>query len=176
MLMSSTSETNRNCPPPPSAPQSISSFSYSTLILLFFSDYTPLHYSAGNRRLEVCRLLLQCNADVGTEVELLLVGVPGNCYPGSRLSFDDRLLVPPDTTGVSSSHYSLVRLHCSSTFTSSSSAGDEGHPSGCSRTCEVVVILSVSRSFHPPQSFNCFKNFPLHGQFQTAPLHPDLVI
>ncbi len=34
------------------------------IILLFFSQRTPLHYSALEGHLEVCRLLLQCNADV----------------------------------------------------------------------------------------------------------------
>jgi hypothetical protein len=34
------------------------------ILLLFFSDWTPLHQSAKNGDLEVCRLLLQCNADV----------------------------------------------------------------------------------------------------------------
>ena len=132
------------------------------LILLFsFSQGTPLHDSVRNGRLEVTRLLVECNADMGTEVEPLLVGVPGNYCSFSRLSFDDRLLVPPDTTGELSSHYSLARLHCSSTFTSSSSAGDEGYPSGCSQTCEVVVILSVSRPSPSPHSYLCFKNFPL---------------
>jgi hypothetical protein len=30
----------------------------------FFSQSTPLHLSARNGRLEMCRFLLQCNADV----------------------------------------------------------------------------------------------------------------
>ena len=35
------------------------------IILLFFSQLpTPLHWSARLGHLEVCRLLLQCNADV----------------------------------------------------------------------------------------------------------------
>ena len=35
------------------------------LILLFsFRDRTPLHYSAHYGHLDVCRLLLQCNADI----------------------------------------------------------------------------------------------------------------
>jgi hypothetical protein len=34
------------------------------IILLFFSQRTPLHGSAGEGHLEVCRLLLQCNADI----------------------------------------------------------------------------------------------------------------
>jgi ankyrin repeat protein len=34
------------------------------LLLVFRFDYTPLHRSAGNGKLEVCRLLLQSGADV----------------------------------------------------------------------------------------------------------------
>jgi hypothetical protein len=34
------------------------------ILLLFFSQDTPLHESARNGYLEICRLLLQCNADV----------------------------------------------------------------------------------------------------------------
>ena len=34
------------------------------ILLLFFSQNTPLHRSARGGHLEVCRLLLQCNADV----------------------------------------------------------------------------------------------------------------
>jgi hypothetical protein len=34
------------------------------ILLLFFSQQTPLHESAVNGHLEVARLLLQCNADV----------------------------------------------------------------------------------------------------------------
>ena len=34
------------------------------ILLLSFSQYTPLHLSAREGRLEVCRLLLQCNADI----------------------------------------------------------------------------------------------------------------
>ena len=34
------------------------------ILLLFFSQWAPLHWSAWHGDLEVCRLLLQCNADV----------------------------------------------------------------------------------------------------------------
>jgi len=34
------------------------------LLLVFRDDDTPLHYSAGQGNLEVCRLLLQSGADV----------------------------------------------------------------------------------------------------------------
>ena len=34
------------------------------ILLLFFSEATPLHQSAGRGHLEVARLLLQCNADI----------------------------------------------------------------------------------------------------------------
>jgi ankyrin repeat protein len=34
------------------------------ILLLFFSQRTPLHWSAENGHLETCRLLLQCNANV----------------------------------------------------------------------------------------------------------------
>ena len=34
------------------------------ILLLSFSQSTPLHESARNGRLEVARLLLQCNADI----------------------------------------------------------------------------------------------------------------
>ena len=34
------------------------------ILLLFFSQQTPLHYTAEYGHLEVSRLLLQCNADV----------------------------------------------------------------------------------------------------------------
>ena len=34
------------------------------LFLVFSYDSTPLHYSASNDELEVCRLLLQSGADV----------------------------------------------------------------------------------------------------------------
>jgi ankyrin repeat protein len=34
------------------------------ILLLFFSQNTPLHASAYDGHLEVARLLLQCNADV----------------------------------------------------------------------------------------------------------------
>ena len=121
-------------------------------------SYTPLHWASSHGHVAVVQLLLSCNAAVGTEVEPLLVGVPGNyCLINSRLRFDDCLLVPPDTTGKSSSH-SLARLPCSSTSPFSSSAGYEGHPLGCSRTCEVVVVSSVSHPPHPPSTL-CFKNF-----------------
>jgi ankyrin repeat protein len=35
----------------------------------FFSQSTPLHLSARNGHVEVCRLLLQCNADVKAKDE-----------------------------------------------------------------------------------------------------------
>jgi hypothetical protein len=35
----------------------------------FFSQITPLHLSAGCGHVEVCRLLLQCNADVKAKDE-----------------------------------------------------------------------------------------------------------
>ena len=34
------------------------------ILLLFFSEATPLHESASKGHLEVCRLLLQCKADI----------------------------------------------------------------------------------------------------------------
>jgi ankyrin repeat protein len=37
------------------------------IILLSFSLRTPLHHSASNGHLDVCRLLLQCNADVNAK-------------------------------------------------------------------------------------------------------------
>ena len=65
MLMPSTSETDSNCPPPPSAPHLFSSFSCGKFILLIsFSQWTPLHWSAWNGRLEVTRLLVESKADV----------------------------------------------------------------------------------------------------------------
>jgi hypothetical protein len=52
-------------PRTPLCPHSFSSFLCSKLILLlFFSQRTPLPFSAWNGHLEVCRLLLQCNADI----------------------------------------------------------------------------------------------------------------
>ncbi len=52
-------------PHPHPAPHAFSSFSCSKLILmLFFREQTPLHLSALDGDLEVCRLLLQCNADI----------------------------------------------------------------------------------------------------------------
>jgi hypothetical protein len=70
MLMPSTSEAEGNCPPPPSAPHLFSSFSCGKFILLLsFSQYTPLHWSAREGRLEICRLLLQCNADIEAKNE-----------------------------------------------------------------------------------------------------------
>ena len=32
--------------------------------MLFFSEVTPLHYSTLEGHLEICRLLLNCNADM----------------------------------------------------------------------------------------------------------------
>ena len=37
---------------------------FQLILLLFFSQNTPLHHSAMGGSLEVCRLLLQCKADV----------------------------------------------------------------------------------------------------------------
>ena len=37
---------------------------FQLILLLFFSQCTPLHLSAREGHLEVCRLLLQCNADI----------------------------------------------------------------------------------------------------------------
>jgi hypothetical protein len=34
------------------------------ILLLFFSQQTPLHWSACGGHLEITRLLLQCNADI----------------------------------------------------------------------------------------------------------------
>ncbi len=34
------------------------------ILLLFFSDYTPLHESAAKGHLEICRLLVESKADV----------------------------------------------------------------------------------------------------------------
>jgi ankyrin repeat protein len=34
------------------------------ILMLFFREQTPLHLSALDGDLEVCRLLLQCNADI----------------------------------------------------------------------------------------------------------------
>jgi hypothetical protein len=65
MPMQSASETRCNCPPSPSAPHLFSSFSCGKFILsLSFSQGTLLHLSAIFGHLEVCRLLLQCDADV----------------------------------------------------------------------------------------------------------------
>ena len=70
MLMPSTSETGCNCPPPPSAPHLFSSFSCGKLILLIsFSQNTPLHYSAWSGRLEVTRLLVESKADVAVRTK-----------------------------------------------------------------------------------------------------------
>ncbi len=65
MLMASTSETDGNCPPPLSAPHLFSSFSCGKIILLLsFSENTPLHWSAMQGQLEMCRLLVESKADV----------------------------------------------------------------------------------------------------------------
>ena len=51
--------------PSPSAPPLFSAFARGKLILSFlFSQLAPLHWSARHGRLDSCRLLLQCNADV----------------------------------------------------------------------------------------------------------------
>jgi ankyrin repeat protein len=34
------------------------------ILLLSFSEHTPLHYSAMYGHVEVCRFLLNCNADI----------------------------------------------------------------------------------------------------------------
>ena len=39
------------------------------LLLVFRSDHTPLHHSASNGKLEVCRLLLQSGADVNARIK-----------------------------------------------------------------------------------------------------------
>jgi hypothetical protein len=72
MLMPWTSETKIcKCPPPPFAPHLFSSFSCGKFILLLsFSQYSPLHWSAMLGHLEVCRLLLQCNADIEAKDDL----------------------------------------------------------------------------------------------------------
>jgi hypothetical protein len=60
-------ETISDCPPSPRLPLSylFTFFLCKMLILLLFlSQQTPLHLSAMEGRLEICRLLLQCNADV----------------------------------------------------------------------------------------------------------------
>ena len=84
------------------------------ILFLFFSQQTPLHWSALYGHLEVARLLLQCNADMGTDVEPLLVGVPGNhhntCCGGLRV--DNLHGVSYDTPGSCRSQY-FVRHHCS---------------------------------------------------------------
>ena len=66
MLMPSISETDCNCPPPPSAPHLFLSFSCGKLILLlFFSWCTALHKSVYyTGRLEITRLLVESKADV----------------------------------------------------------------------------------------------------------------
>jgi hypothetical protein len=74
MPKASTSEADSDFPPPPSAPYLFSSsFSCSQLILfLFFSAKTPLLKSAWIGRLEICRLLLLCKADVEATDQLSL--------------------------------------------------------------------------------------------------------
>jgi hypothetical protein len=63
--MPSTSETTSNCLPPPSAPHLFSSFSCGKFILLLsFSQRTPLHRCAQEGHLEVCHLLVESKADV----------------------------------------------------------------------------------------------------------------
>ena len=39
------------------------------ILFLSFSQWTPLHLSAGNGKLEVTRLLLQCNADIEAKTD-----------------------------------------------------------------------------------------------------------
>jgi hypothetical protein len=68
MLMPSKCEADSNCPLPPSTFHLFSPFLCTKLILLlFFSQDTPLHNAAQKGHLEICRLLLQCNADVGAK-------------------------------------------------------------------------------------------------------------
>jgi ankyrin repeat protein len=63
MLMPSTSEADMsNCSPHLSALHLFSAF-IKFILLFYFSESTPLHWSSQEGHLEVCRLLLQCNAD-----------------------------------------------------------------------------------------------------------------
>ncbi len=39
------------------------------ILFIFFSQYTALHAACSCGRLETCRLLLQCNADVQAQTE-----------------------------------------------------------------------------------------------------------
>jgi hypothetical protein len=69
MLNASTIVTVCDCPPPPPSLSFIIYYVHDvklwlrTLIhLLFFSQDTPLHFSAEYGHLHTCRLLLLCNA------------------------------------------------------------------------------------------------------------------
>ena len=87
-LVASTSKARSNCPPPPSAPHLLSSFSCSKFILfLFFSYCTPLHVSAQYGHLEICRLLLQCNADIEAKNGWYLPPYYYCCFYEAKLCF-----------------------------------------------------------------------------------------
>ena len=78
------------------------------------SGWTPLIYSAIKGHLEVCKLLVSSKCDVGTDVEPLLVRVPGN-HHNTRcggLSVDNLYGVFCDTPDSCCTQYS-VRHHCS---------------------------------------------------------------
>ena len=56
--------TSGNCPPLYYHCYEAKLFLWKLILLLFFSQWTPLHKSACYGHLEICRLLLQCNADI----------------------------------------------------------------------------------------------------------------
>jgi len=75
----------------------------------------PIHWAAHWGHLSILEFLLARGADVGTEVEPLLVGVPGNrcgIYYRGGLRVDSSLRVSLDTRCDCRSQY-LVRLQCS---------------------------------------------------------------
>ncbi len=93
-------------------------------------------------------MLVEAKSDVGTEVEPLLVGVPGNCYPGSRLRFDVRSCVHLCKLRVRRYQF-LCRFHRSWFKTPASGAGDERFFSQIPRArefCFLPILLSHFRN------------------------------
>jgi hypothetical protein len=129
----------------------------------FFSFDTPLLVCARNGHLKTCRLLLQCKADMGTEVELLLVGVPGNCYPGSRLIFDVRLCVHLCTLCVRRYQFS-VRLH-RSWLTPASGAGVERFSYQIPRAREFISCPTCKADIEAKTVIGVYTRCPVRSRF-----------
>ena len=108
---------------------------------------------------------------MGTEIEPLLVGVPGNCCFGSRLRFDARSRVHLCT--LSGRRYQfLARSHRSRLKTPASGAGDERFSSQIPRACEFHLLPFLPTLSHFKFYINILSHWTFNPRFSLSTLEP----